>query len=101
MPEYNAENGAQQSGGRPFPWHCPRCRKKEVRPATIPYCAERLSDGKVITVNVPDLIVPKCDHCGELVFNYTAEEQILKTLEGQRQGSAVGPSSPERAANMI
>lgn len=30
---------------RPFPWHCPKCRRKEVRRVTIPYQCERLHEG--------------------------------------------------------
>jgi hypothetical protein len=32
-------------------------------------------------VDIPLLEVPKCGNCGELVFNFSAEEQILKALE--------------------
>jgi hypothetical protein len=74
-------NGLQQPTGRPFPWFCPKCRKQEVRLATIAYRAERLQDGQVIAVDIPELEVPKCANCGELVFNYTAEEQILGAVQ--------------------
>jgi hypothetical protein len=76
-------NGLQQPAGRPFPWFCPKCRKKEVRLATIPYHAERLCDGHIIAVDIPQLEVPKCANCGELVFNYTADEQILRAVQAQ------------------
>jgi hypothetical protein len=81
MPE--PVNGLQQPAGRPFPWFCPKCRKKEVRPATIPYHAERLCEGHIIAVDIPQLEVPKCGNCGELVFNYTAEDQILRAVQAQ------------------
>jgi hypothetical protein len=76
-------NGSARPSGRPFPWHCPRCRKKEVRPATISYQTERLYEGRLIAVAIPDLKVPKCGNCGELVFNYTADEQILNAVKAQ------------------
>jgi hypothetical protein len=80
MPE-SQTNGAPHPPGRPFPWVCPRCRKKEVRPAKIPYHAERLHEGCLVAVEIPDLDVPKCANCGELVFNYTADEQILAAVK--------------------
>ena len=76
-------NGSAQPGGRPFPWYCPRCRKKEVRPAMIAYHTERLYEGRLIGVTIPQLKVPKCGNCGELVFNYSADEQILNALKLQ------------------
>jgi hypothetical protein len=75
-------NGTQRAG-RPFPWFCPKCRKKEVRPATIAYQTERLHDGRLIAVDIPHLEVPKCSNCGELVFNYVADEQILEAVKAQ------------------
>jgi hypothetical protein len=74
-------NGRQRSPGRPFPWVCPRCRKKEVRLATIPYKTERLYEGRLIAVTIPCLEVPKCGQCGELVFNYATDEQILDAVK--------------------
>ena len=82
MPESQL-NGTQQPQGRPYPWVCPRCRKKEVRPATISYQTERLHDGRLIAVDLPNLDIPKCANCGELVFNYAADEQILAAVKAQ------------------
>ena len=75
MPESQI-NGNQQALGRPFPWICPKCRKKEVRLATISFQTERLHEGALFAVTIPNLTVPKCANCGELVFNYAADEQI-------------------------
>src|SRR5438874_7277687 len=75
---------------RPFPWHCPKCRNKEVRPASIAYHTERLHEGRLYTVDVPQLMVPRCGHCGELVFNYAAEEQILKALKARESSADPG-----------
>jgi hypothetical protein len=85
-------NGVPQSAGRPFPWHCPRCRRKEVRPATVPYHAERLHEGRLIAVDIPQLLIPRCGNCGELVFNYLAEELILKAVEAQAKASDSVPA---------
>jgi hypothetical protein len=82
MPE-NQLNGTQQPKGRPFPWVCPRCRKKEVLPATISYQTERLYEGRLVAVSIPKLEIPKCANCGELVFNYAADEQILAAVKAQ------------------
>ncbi len=82
MPE-TQHNGSQRSTGRPFPWTCPRCRKKEVRLSTISFQTERLHEGRLIAVTVPDLHVPRCENCGELVFNYSADEQIMAAVKAQ------------------
>jgi predicted nucleic-acid-binding Zn-ribbon protein len=68
---------------RPFPWICPKCRKKEVRPAIVAYRAERLHEGRLITVDIPKLGVPQCANCGELVFDYAADDQILEAVKTQ------------------
>jgi hypothetical protein len=52
-----------------------------VRPATIAFQTERLHEGRVIAVEIPALLVPKCANCGELVFNYAADEQISRRGE--------------------
>src|ERR1700719_4646791 len=69
--------------GRPFPWYCPRCRHKAVWRVTIPYQCERLHNGRPLQVVIPQFNVPRCGHCGELVFDYDAEEQINQVLQRQ------------------
>ncbi len=73
----------EPSIARPFPWRCPRCGRKEVRRASISYQCQRVQNGRPLTVNVADLSVPKCGHCGELVFDYVAEEQINRACQAQ------------------
>lgn len=73
----------QKSPGRPFPWSCPQCRRKDVRPTTISDQTERLHEGRLIAVDIPHFVVPKCTNCGELVFNYVADEQILEAIKAQ------------------
>lgn len=75
MPEPITSLERAKRASRPFPWVCPKCRKKEVRRETIPYQCERLRDGKPVTVAL-ELSVPRCGHCQELVFDYEAGEQI-------------------------
>jgi hypothetical protein len=75
---------SEESGtGRPFPWFCPNCRRKEVRRATIPYQCELLYKGQPVTVTLPNLAVPKCSNCGELLFDYEADDQINQAFEAQ------------------
>lgn len=83
MPEQQLQTASEATRQRPFPWHCPKCRKKEVRPALITYRCDVAHDGQLYSVTVPNLTVPRCDHCGELVFNYTADEQIRRALRSQ------------------
>jgi CENP-B N-terminal DNA-binding domain len=48
---------------------------------TIPYQCQLLYKGQPVTVVLPDLAVPKCNNCGELVFDYEADEQINQAFE--------------------
>ncbi|MCI0680626.1 MAG: hypothetical protein L0Y71_00865 [Gemmataceae bacterium] len=75
MSEIAAKNGSDTLE-RPFPWRCPRCRKKTVHRVTIPYQCRRKHLNETLTVVVPALAVPQCAECGELVFDYVAEEQV-------------------------
>lgn len=68
---------------RPFPWFCPNCRRKEVRRVVIPYQCQLVCNGQPITVVLPDLAVPKCSNCGELIFDYEADHQINRAFEEQ------------------
>jgi putative zinc finger/helix-turn-helix YgiT family protein len=69
--------------GKPFPWRCPECGKKEVRPATVQHTSQIKHDGRLYTVEVPKLCVPQCGACGELVFDNDADEQIAQALREQ------------------
>ncbi len=42
----------------------------------MPYHCQRMHYGRVVTVGVPNLAVPPCSNCGEVVFDYAADEQI-------------------------
>lgn len=83
MPEQQLQTTSESIRQRPFPWHCPKCRQKEVRPAIIPYRCDMAHDGQLYSVTVPELTVPRCGNCSELVFNYAAEEQIRNALRSQ------------------
>src|SRR5436853_6556533 len=82
MPE-RKPSATPRPAGRPFPWFCPRCRKKEVWQDTIPYRARGVREGRSVTVDMPRLTVPRCRNCGELLFDYSADEQVLQALDAQ------------------
>jgi hypothetical protein len=89
MSEQLIDTKPDRSAGRPFPWFCPRCRRKEVRRTTMPYDCQRSHNGEPVTVHVPALAVPRCGNCGELVFDYVAEEQIKEALQRLIQASSL------------
>ena len=96
MPEPLTTEEPTQKLARPFPWFCPRCRHKEVRRATIAYQCERVYNDQPITVVIPALAVPQCGNCGELVFDYVAEEQINRAFKTQISALANGKRDGER-----
>jgi hypothetical protein len=73
---------------KPFPWRCPKCRQPTVNRVTLPYRCPRTLGGRVVTVEVPNLAVPRCSNCGEFVFDYAADEQIRTAFRTQT-GSAM------------
>jgi putative zinc finger/helix-turn-helix YgiT family protein len=79
MPE-QLQQSRPQPKSKPFPWRCPRCLRVAVSPVTVPYWAKANHDGHFCEVSIPDLRVPKCSACGELVFNHDADEQITQAL---------------------
>jgi putative zinc finger/helix-turn-helix YgiT family protein len=79
-PERTKTPESPASQGKPFPWRCPECGKREVRPSTVRHISEIKHDGRLHTVEVPRLRVPKCDACGEMVFDNDADDQIAKAL---------------------
>jgi putative zinc finger/helix-turn-helix YgiT family protein len=69
--------------GKPFPWPCPECGKKAVQPAIIQHASQIKHDGRLYTVAVPTLRVPRCSACGELVFDSDADEQIARAFRAK------------------
>ena len=82
-PERAKTTDNMESTGKPFPWRCPECGKKEVRPAAVQHTSQIKHDGRLYTVEVPRLRVPQCGACGELVFDNDADEQIAQALREQ------------------
>jgi putative zinc finger/helix-turn-helix YgiT family protein len=83
MPERAKTTETPHSKAKPFPWRCPECGKKEVRPATVAHTSQIKHDGRLYTVEIPSLRVPRCAACGELVFDNDADEQIAQALREQ------------------
>jgi hypothetical protein len=73
----------KQPAEKPFPWRCPRCRQPQVTRVTMPYRCQRTHNGRAVTVEVPNLVVPRCANCGEVVFDYAADEQIRAAFRTQ------------------
>jgi hypothetical protein len=79
-PESIKHSDETHEQGKPFPWRCPECGKKEVRPAIVAHTSEIRHDGRLYTVDVPKLRVPRCKACGELIFDNEADDQIAKAF---------------------
>jgi putative zinc finger/helix-turn-helix YgiT family protein len=69
--------------GRPFPWRCPNCRKKEVYRSPHPYEAEIKHDGRTYRLSLPNLQAPKCQACGEVLFDDVVDEQVNEALRAE------------------
>lgn len=77
------ENSEKQSAEKPFPWRCPKCRQPMVTRVMMPYNCKRTIGNRTVTVQVPNLMVPRCSNCGEVVFDYVADEQIRAAFRMQ------------------
>jgi hypothetical protein len=76
---------------RPWPADTPRtigAFLAEERKVTIPDPCERLFNGRPVTVVLADLNVPRCENCGELIFDYDADQQIARAYELQTRALA-------------
>lgn len=78
-------SGPRAPAEKPYPWRCPRCLKREVYLAAIPYRAAAAHDGRAYELEIPVFQVPKCQACGELVFGSRADDQIVAALRGHAQ----------------
>jgi putative zinc finger/helix-turn-helix YgiT family protein len=81
MPEM--KESSEEVRARPFPWRCPECGQKEVRPAELHHTSEIRHEGRLHTVELPRLRVPRCAACGEVVFDNEADRQIAEALRSQ------------------
>src|SRR5436190_23823408 len=75
-PEASTQALVDRPPGRPFPWPCPRCRQNTVWPVLMPYQSKLRYEDQWYTVDMPQLNIPRCTHCGELLFDNWADDQI-------------------------
>lgn len=80
MPKASNKSAAGRASEKPFPWRCPKCRRHEVYRDTLSQTRQIRHDGRLYSVRVPRLQVPRCRACGELLFDNTADEQIARAL---------------------
>jgi DNA-binding transcriptional regulator YiaG len=69
--------------GKPFPRPCARCRSRSVWPATLSYQGTIRYDNRLYTVTVPELVVPRCQACGELHFDNYADDQVNRAFRAE------------------
>lgn len=77
---------------KPFPWKCPRCRERQVFPATADYTATIEHDGRPYQVHVPSLETPRCRSCNALVMVEAANRRVSEALveaAGLLQGAQI------------
>lgn len=65
---------------KPFPWRCLECGQTDVVPKTSPYAGEVKHDGRLHTIEIPQLEIPTCGSCGAQVFSNHVDAQISKAL---------------------
>jgi putative zinc finger/helix-turn-helix YgiT family protein len=76
-------NQSRKRRDRPFPWLCANCLKDEVYPVTMPYAVETKHDGRSYHIEIPELRIPKCRSCGELIFSNSVDDQIIQALRSR------------------
>jgi putative zinc finger/helix-turn-helix YgiT family protein len=76
-------NERRKRRDKPFPRLCPNCLKDEVYPETMPYSVEAKHDGRSYRIEVPELRIPKCKACGELIFTNSVDDQIIEALRSR------------------
>jgi hypothetical protein len=66
----------------------------------MPYQCQLLYKGQPVTVVIADLAVPKCGNCGELVFDYDADEQINRAFEAQTTALSNGNGTKDEPMSL-
>jgi putative zinc finger/helix-turn-helix YgiT family protein len=74
------ETSSNPIPGKPFPWLCQECGQKAVWRITMPYATEVLHDDQLQRVDVPELRAPRCEACGEMIFDIEAGTQVSQAL---------------------
>ncbi len=66
---------------KPFPWKCGNCRERTINAATLPtYVAELEHDGRKYRVTLADLQVARCDNCGTIMLDDSANRRLSDAL---------------------
>ncbi len=75
---------------RPFPWRCRAsgCGNWSVVLAKIEYYITTERGGVLLDVRIPELEIPKCKDCGELVFTDAVDDQIEEVIEAHLEKQA-------------
>lgn len=81
---------------RPFSWKCPTCHERSIVRSIVPYTIECAHDGRTYTVSIPDLAVPRCEKCGDMIFDTPATRRIDQALREQ-----IGLLSPSKSAKTV
>jgi putative zinc finger/helix-turn-helix YgiT family protein len=69
---------------KPFPWKCGHCGDRAIFREKVYYETEIALDiGEFHTVAIPDLFVPKCRKCGEMILIDAANRRITDALREQ------------------
>ncbi|MEX2561015.1 MAG: type II TA system antitoxin MqsA family protein [Pirellulales bacterium] len=68
---------------RPFPWRCGTCDELQVYRTPTLYKTAIKYEGRPYEVEIPDLELPKCRQCGEVVFDNFAGWQIDRALRAK------------------
>src|SRR5947209_7860415 len=76
---------------KPFPWKCAGCGERSVVRTSVNYTTRVEHDGRVHTVTVPDLSMPRCPNCGHTIRDSAANQRITAALRAQ-----LGLLSPEQ-----
>lgn len=63
---------------KPYPWHCVECGEWDVYRTIVKNYHAKIREKEVV---IPEFSVAKCQSCGALHCDLTAEEQIRKAIE--------------------
>lgn len=68
---------------RPFPWRCGNCGERDVDRKSTKHRTTIKYEGRHYEIVIPDLQLPTCKKCGEVVFDNFAGEQIDNAFRRQ------------------
>jgi putative zinc finger/helix-turn-helix YgiT family protein len=54
-----------------------------VYPTKVPYTAEVKHDGRTYSIQIPELDIPRCRNCAELIFSVNVDDQIVAALRAE------------------